>query len=347
MTRGSGCLQKRAKKSSGKKRRVQDNNIKVEVLLKVQCKKTQKLGSDGDRPCCPDALVCPSCLSCTGWDAVEDVLVNAARGTQRLGHSLTFMQKHPKIQPQMRSILLDWLIEVSEAYTLHRQTFYLAQDYFDRFMLTQKNLDKSVLQLIGVTCLFIASKMEEANPPKLSEMACVTAGAFYEDEILKMELIILQALNWSLRSETALSWLRLFLQIASMNVTSELLESQFPPEVYVQMTRLLDLCGLSIDSLDFSPHVLAASVCCHFLNQERVLRISGLSEDLIQPCINWMVPFADSIGHFGRAPLKDFARICGDDSHNIQTHADYMTMLDEVSKKQATIQLLPEQTCTG
>lgn len=50
--------------------------------------------------------------------------------------------------------------KVSEAYTLHRQTFYLAQDYFDRFMLTQNNMDKGMLQLIGITCLFLASKME-------------------------------------------------------------------------------------------------------------------------------------------------------------------------------------------
>jgi len=53
-----------------------------------------------------------------------------------------------------------WRLQVSEAYTLHRQTFYLAQDYFDRFMLTQDNVEKGLLQLIGITCLFIASKME-------------------------------------------------------------------------------------------------------------------------------------------------------------------------------------------
>lgn len=52
------------------------------------------------------------------------------------------------------------LSQVSEEYTLHRQTFYLAQDYFDRFMLTQSNIDKNILQLIGITCLFIAAKME-------------------------------------------------------------------------------------------------------------------------------------------------------------------------------------------
>lgn len=57
-------------------------------------------------------------------------------------------------------MLLFWFYQVSEAYTLHRQTFYLAQDYFDRFMLTQDDIEKNMLQLIGITCLFIAAKME-------------------------------------------------------------------------------------------------------------------------------------------------------------------------------------------
>lgn len=51
-------------------------------------------------------------------------------------------------------------MQVSEVYTLHRETFYLAQDIFDRFMLTQKDIGKDQLQLIGITSLFIASKIE-------------------------------------------------------------------------------------------------------------------------------------------------------------------------------------------
>lgn len=51
-------------------------------------------------------------------------------------------------------------LQVCEAYAVHRETFYLAQDYFDRFLLVERNLKLGVLQLIVLTCLLIASKME-------------------------------------------------------------------------------------------------------------------------------------------------------------------------------------------
>lgn len=52
------------------------------------------------------------------------------------------------------------VFQVSEVYKLHRESYHLAQDYFDRFMATQRNVFKSTLQLIGITCLFIAAKVE-------------------------------------------------------------------------------------------------------------------------------------------------------------------------------------------
>ena len=71
-------------------------------------------------------------------------------------------QRHPTLQPRMRAILLDWLIEVCEVYKLHRETYYLAMDYIDRYLSTHQNVPKNQLQLIGITCLFIAAKVRIA-----------------------------------------------------------------------------------------------------------------------------------------------------------------------------------------
>ena len=54
------------------------------------------------------------------------------------------------------------------------------------------DIQKSRLQLVGVTALFIASKLEEIYPPKLSEFSYVTDGACTDDEILMQELVMLK-----------------------------------------------------------------------------------------------------------------------------------------------------------
>ena len=61
-----------------------------------------------------------------------------------------------------------------EVYRLHRETFYLAVDFIDRFLGVAPAVPKNRLQLIGVTSLFIGAKIEEIYPPKLQEFAYVT-----------------------------------------------------------------------------------------------------------------------------------------------------------------------------
>ncbi|XP_056273769.1 G1/S-specific cyclin-E2-like [Pseudoliparis swirei] len=347
----------------------QSNRKRVPPLSKLQCEENQLVPDAvaepsslteaaekrvrsvrGDAaPPSTESPLHPSPLPHLGWGSPADVWDKMGVKEQSYRHSKSFMRRHPALRPRMRSVLLDWLIEVSEAYTLHRQTFYLAQDYFDRFMLTQDNVEKGLLQLIGITCLFIASKMEEASPPKLSQMASVTAGTYYEEEILQMELIILKALSWNLCPETSVSWLKLYFQVASMSAGSDLLQPQFPQGAYVEMTRLLDLCILHINALDFEYRVLAASVLSHFTQRETSERVSGLPRDALQRCVDWMAPFVESVNGFGGAPLKDFVGVKEEDRHDVQTHTDYMSMLDAGQEEHSRFLTPPnstEKSCT-
>uniref|UniRef100_A0A8C7C0E2 G1/S-specific cyclin-E1 n=1 Tax=Neovison vison TaxID=452646 RepID=A0A8C7C0E2_NEOVI len=131
-------------------------------------------------------------LNWANRDEVWKIMLNKEKTYLRDKH---FMQRHPLLQPKMRAILLDWLMEVCEVYKLHRETFYLAQDFFDRYMATQQNIVKTLLQLIGISSLFIAAKLEEIYPPKLHQFAYVTDGACSGEEILSMELIIMKLLD--------------------------------------------------------------------------------------------------------------------------------------------------------
>ena len=66
------------------------------------------------------------------------------------------MIKQPDITYPMRSILVDWLVEVGEEYKLNQETIYLAVNYIDRF-LSYMSVQRAKLQLVGTACMFIAA----------------------------------------------------------------------------------------------------------------------------------------------------------------------------------------------
>ncbi|KAM9408713.1 G1/S-specific cyclin-E1 isoform 2-T3 [Pholidichthys leucotaenia] len=263
------------------------------------------------------------------WASKDVVWNNMLEKDKSYSRDVHMMSKHPQLQPRMRAVLLDWLMEVSEVYRLHRETYHLAQDYFDRFMATQMNVLKSTLQLIGITCLFIASKMEEMYPPKIHQFAYITDEACTEDEILSMEIIIMKELNWSLSPQTPISWLNVYMQVAYLRDSDELLIPRYPQTTFTQIATLLDLCMLDVRCLEFSNGVLAASALFHFSSLELVENVSALKRVEVEECVRWMVPFAMALREIGDSKVKTFTKIAADDTHNIQTHGPYLTWLDK------------------
>lgn len=65
------------------------------------------------------------------------------------------------ITSNMRMVLVDWLVEVAEEYKLISDTLYLTVDYIDRY-LSKCNIKRNKLQLLGVSCMLVASY---ANTP--------------------------------------------------------------------------------------------------------------------------------------------------------------------------------------
>ncbi|KAG8570344.1 hypothetical protein GDO81_011225 [Engystomops pustulosus] len=275
-------------------------------------------------------FISPSPLPDLSWGSPKDVWQKMLSKESKYIHSSRVLQNHSSLNPDMRSILLDWLIEVSEVYSLHRETFYLAQDFFDRFMLTQKAVSKSMLQLIGVTCLFIAAKLEEIYPPKLHEFAYVTDGACSEDDIIEMELIVLKALKWELSPVTAIAWLNLFLQVSSLKDSPKLLLPQYSQEQFIQMAQLLDLCILHLTALDFQYRILAAAALYHFTSMEVVTKATGLEWEKLSDCAQWMGHFFRVVQRNPPLKLKNFKKVPEEGRHNIQTHTNYLDMLDGV-----------------
>lgn len=245
----------------------------------------------------------------------------------------TFLTRHPALQAKMRAILLDWLIEVCEVYRLHRDTYYLALDFVDRFLATQENIPKQQLQLIGITALFLAAKIEEIYPPKLTEFAYVTDTACTEDEILDKELIILKALNWDLSPVTVYGWLNIFLQIANLDNISDshnnFVFPQYSGHILLQISQVIDLCMLDVSCLQFSYSMIAATALYHMASEELALSVSGYKWFNLAACVQWMAPFAATTKENGPVQPKFFQQVPEDDMHTIQTHDISLQLLEK------------------
>jgi len=271
------------------------------------------------------------------WADPQEVWALMVKKDQMYTRDYSMLSRHPNLHARMRSILLDWLVEVCEVYRLHRDTYYLALDFIDRYLSSHENLPKSQLQLLGITALFIAAKVEEIYPPKLSEFAYVTDGTCTEEEILCEELIMLKGLNWDLSPVTVNSWLNIFLQLYSLDSISNSFDSfvvpQYSGHTFQEVSRLVDLCMLDINSLHFSYSKIAAAALHHVVSDKLARAVSGYSSKELSTCIQWMAPFATTLIEVEMVPAKFLQKVAVDEMHSIQTHSVDLGILERAQNR--------------
>jgi G2/mitotic-specific cyclin 1/2 len=118
-----------------------------------------------------------------------------------------YMSNQKELQWQMRSILVDWLIEVHVKFRLLPETLYLAVNIVDRF-LSLRVVSLVKLQLVGLTSLFIAAKYEEVVLPSIKNFLYMAEDGYTEDEIVRAERYVLQVLKFNMQYPTPMSFLR-------------------------------------------------------------------------------------------------------------------------------------------
>lgn len=78
----------------------------------------------------------------------------------------------------MRSILVDWLVQVHKRFRLQAETLYLTVSIMDRYLFTSKKVSKNDMQLIGVTSMMIACKYEEIYSPEIDDFVYICDSAY-------------------------------------------------------------------------------------------------------------------------------------------------------------------------
>ncbi|KAF2544826.1 hypothetical protein F2Q70_00020003, partial [Brassica cretica] len=141
---------------------------------------------------------------------------------------------------------------VSEEYTLVPDTLYLTVYLIDWF-LNGNYMERNRLQLLGVTCMLIASKYEEIFAPRVEEFCSITDNTYTRDQVLEVENQVLAHFSFQIYTPTPKTFLRRFLRAAHASYLSLHLELEFLASYLTELT-LIDY-----HFLKFPPSVIAAS----------------------------------------------------------------------------------------
>ncbi|KAL8143895.1 hypothetical protein V2J09_016927 [Rumex salicifolius] len=152
--------------------------------------------------------------------------------------SVDYMDKVQRdVTQSMRRILIDWLVEVTEEYKLVPDTLYLTVNLIDRF-LSCNYIEKQRLQLLGVTCMLIASKYEEISAPRVEEFCFITDNTYTKEE---------------LSVPSIKTFLRRFIQAAQATTENPSVDVEYLANYLAELTLV------EYSFLKFLPSLIAAS----------------------------------------------------------------------------------------
>lgn len=165
-----------------------------------------------------------------------------------------YLEYQPEINEKMRAILIDWLIDVNNRFHYKEETLYTTIYIMDRY-LSKKVIKRKRFQLLGITSLFIASKLNEIYFRRISDYSFISDNTYTQDEIKIMEEDISKTLNFDFLFPSPLS----FFEILSKKLgIYEDLNSYYYGQCLMQ-TFLMD-----IRSLNYSYSTIACT-CCYIV----------------------------------------------------------------------------------
>nr|UXY86651.1 cyclin B [Cryptomonas paramecium] len=134
----------------------------------------------------------------------SNIIININKMAKKIKSNDNYMLFQSNINSKMRTILIDWLIDVHYKFKLIPKTLFLTVDIIDRF-LSLKNISKQKLQLVGVAAMLIASKYEEIYAPETRDFVYITDNAYTRDDIFRMETLICDCLDYDFSSSRLLN----------------------------------------------------------------------------------------------------------------------------------------------
>ncbi|KAK0577113.1 hypothetical protein LWI29_027918 [Acer saccharum] len=169
-----------------------------------------------------------------------------------------YMAQQFDINERMRGILIDWLIEVHYKFELMEETLYLTVNLIDRFLAVQPLVRKK-LQLVGVTAMLLACKYEEVSVPVVEDLILISDKAYSRQEVLDMEKLMLNTLQFNFSIPTPYVFMRRFLKASEADKKKNFVVMTLVEQLELLSFFMIELCLVEYEMLKFPPSLLAAA----------------------------------------------------------------------------------------
>lgn len=158
------------------------------------------------------------------------------------------LKKQMEVTPRMRSVLLDWINEVSHQFHLIPETYQMTVGIIDRYLQAVPTTTRKNLQLVGVTAIFIAAKYEELYPSDIGDFVYITDSTYNKSQILAMEKQILKSIDFQLCRPIPIIFLRRYSKAANAET-----------EQYLCSKYILELVSIEYELAHYKPSEIAAA----------------------------------------------------------------------------------------
>lgn len=189
-------------------------------------------------------------LACTTY--IMDIFAHLRESEALRRPDTTYMESvQTDINPVMRSILVDWLVEVGQEYRLTSDTLFLSVALVDRY-LSLVDVKRNRLQLVGITCMLVAAKYEEIYAPQVEEFCYITDNTYNREQVLAMEREVLGVLEFDITQPTIKTFLRRYIKAASGEI-------QLDASFEFLASYLAEMTLMEYGMLGYLPSQIAAS----------------------------------------------------------------------------------------
>ncbi|XP_050227253.1 putative cyclin-D6-1 isoform X2 [Mercurialis annua] len=219
---------------------------------------------------------------------------------------------------------------------------YLAINYMDRFISSQEIPQGKpwIMRLLVVSCLSLAAKMKDTHFP-VTNLQREENSIFDMQTINRMELLILDALNWRMRSITPFSFLHFFIS------SFELQDPPLTQALKDRATEVIFRAHNEIKFLEFKPSIIAASallLASHELFpmqfhsfQCSILSCESVNKENLLKCLNavqemeWCESMLDTDSST-RTPLSVLDRHCSNSESETTTATELLIEKKEIKR---------------